>query len=185
MYLVGNTEGAQTVALSSEEREYTLVFTDVPQEVAQSFTFANTTKAKRAVITGVNLTASGEAPIDVTGISATQYDVTGLKGSTEYLYMVKAVGAESESTWSNTVFVTTKPGQVTTPGDVNGDGIVSGADVTALYNVLLDNTTVAGDADVNGDGVVKYRRHRQQRSFRSESKYRSYSQRFQGYYPCS
>ena len=154
VYLVGNTEGAQTVALSSEEREYTLVFTDVPQEVAQSFTFANTTKAKRAVITGVNLTASGEAPIDVTGISATQYDVTGLKGSTEYLYMVKAVGAESESTWSNTVFVTTKPGQVTTPGDVNGDGIVSGADVTALYNVLLDNTTVAGDADVNGDGVV-------------------------------
>ncbi len=39
-------------------------------------------------------------------------------------------------------------------GDVNGDGIVSGADVTALYNVLLDNATPAGDADVNGDGVV-------------------------------
>ena len=41
-----------------------------------------------------------------------------------------------------------------TPGDVNGDNIVSGADVTALYNVLLDNATPAGDADVNGDGVV-------------------------------
>ncbi len=41
-----------------------------------------------------------------------------------------------------------------TPGDVNGDGIVSGADVTALYNVLLDNAEVLGDADVNGDGVV-------------------------------
>ena len=40
------------------------------------------------------------------------------------------------------------------PGDVNGDGIVSGADVTALYNVLLDNAIVAGDADVNGDGIV-------------------------------
>ncbi|MBP5560487.1 MAG: hypothetical protein J6X70_01600 [Muribaculaceae bacterium] len=39
-------------------------------------------------------------------------------------------------------------------GDVNGDGVVSGADVTALYNVLLDNATVAGDADVNGDGIV-------------------------------
>ena len=39
-------------------------------------------------------------------------------------------------------------------GDVNGDGVVSGADVTALYNVLLDGATVAGDADVNGDGVV-------------------------------
>ena len=43
---------------------------------------------------------------------------------------------------------------VTIPGDVNGDGIVSGADVTALYNVLLDNAIVAGNADVNGDGVV-------------------------------
>ncbi|MBP5560606.1 MAG: dockerin type I repeat-containing protein [Muribaculaceae bacterium] len=41
-----------------------------------------------------------------------------------------------------------------TQGDVNGDGIVSGADVTALYNVLLDNATPAGDADVNEDGVV-------------------------------
>ena len=40
------------------------------------------------------------------------------------------------------------------PGDVNGDGIVSGADVTALYNVLLDDAIVGGDADVNGDGVV-------------------------------
>ena len=39
-------------------------------------------------------------------------------------------------------------------GDVNGDGVVSGADVTALYNVLLDNVTPAGNADVNGDGVV-------------------------------
>ena len=39
-------------------------------------------------------------------------------------------------------------------GDVNGDGIVSGADVTALYNVLLDGATPAGNADVNGDSVV-------------------------------
>ena len=39
-------------------------------------------------------------------------------------------------------------------GDVSGDGIVSGADVTALYNVLLDGATPGGDADVNGDGIV-------------------------------
>ncbi len=39
-------------------------------------------------------------------------------------------------------------------GDVNGDGIVSGADVTALYNKLLDDINPAGNADVNGDGVV-------------------------------
>ena len=39
-------------------------------------------------------------------------------------------------------------------GDINCDGVISGADVTALYNVLLDGATVAGSADVNGDGVV-------------------------------
>ncbi|MBP5562110.1 MAG: dockerin type I repeat-containing protein [Muribaculaceae bacterium] len=39
-------------------------------------------------------------------------------------------------------------------GDVNGDGVVNGSDVTALYNVLLDNAIPGGDADVNGDGVV-------------------------------
>ncbi len=40
------------------------------------------------------------------------------------------------------------------PGDVNGDDVVSGADVTALYNVLLDGAATAGNADVNGDGIV-------------------------------
>ena len=49
------------------------------------------------------------------------------------------------------VVATTKP---CVKGDVNGDGIVSGADVTALYNVLLDGATVDGDADVNEDGIV-------------------------------
>ena len=44
--------------------------------------------------------------------------------------------------------------QITETGDVNGDGVVSGADVTALYNVLLDGATAEGDADVNGDGFV-------------------------------
>ena len=39
-------------------------------------------------------------------------------------------------------------------GDVNGDNIVNGADVTALYGVLLDGTTVNGNADVNNDGSI-------------------------------
>ena len=39
-------------------------------------------------------------------------------------------------------------------GDVNGDGVVSGADVTALYNNLLENVPCGGDGDVNGDGVI-------------------------------
>ena len=39
-------------------------------------------------------------------------------------------------------------------GDVNGDGVLSGADVTALYNKLLDDVDPAGNPDVNGDNVV-------------------------------
>ncbi len=41
-----------------------------------------------------------------------------------------------------------------TRGDINGDGVVNGADVTALYNVLLDGITVNGNPDVNQDNVV-------------------------------
>ena len=48
----------------------------------------------------------------------------------------------------------TIPAREINNGDVNGDGVVSGADVTSLYNVLLDGATAAGDADVNQDGVV-------------------------------
>ncbi|MBP5561148.1 MAG: CotH kinase family protein, partial [Muribaculaceae bacterium] len=40
------------------------------------------------------------------------------------------------------------------PGDVNGDDVVNGADVTALYNVLLNDAPAAGNADVNNDGIV-------------------------------
>ena len=46
------------------------------------------------------------------------------------------------------------PASIAKTGDVNGDGVVSGADVTALYNNLLEGEAVAGEADVNGDGVV-------------------------------
>ena len=55
--------------------------------------------------------------------------------------------------WYNLNGITTNPNPEV-KGDVNGDGIVSGADVTTLYNVLLNGVTPKGNADVNGDGVV-------------------------------
>lgn len=41
------------------------------------------------------------------------------------------------------------------PGDVNGDGVITAADVTLLYNIMLndDNTGVV-NGDQNGDGVI-------------------------------
>lgn len=41
------------------------------------------------------------------------------------------------------------------PGDVNGDGSVNAADVTALYNYILNgDETYLATSDVNGDGAV-------------------------------
>ncbi len=40
-------------------------------------------------------------------------------------------------------------------GDVNDDGRVTAADVTALYDLLLNNdTTNLVNGDLNGDGIV-------------------------------
>ena len=40
-------------------------------------------------------------------------------------------------------------------GDVNGDGHVTAADVTALYDYMLNNDmTYYSTADVNGDGNI-------------------------------
>lgn len=44
---------------------------------------------------------------------------------------------------------------VVTTGDVNGDGMVTSADVTALYNFILNNDGSAiVNGDQNGDGVI-------------------------------
>ena len=46
-------------------------------------------------------------------------------------------------------------GSTVVPGDVNGDGTVTAADVTMLYNIILnDDWTGAVNADQNGDGSV-------------------------------
>ena len=40
-------------------------------------------------------------------------------------------------------------------GDVNNDGVVNSADITALYNYLLDgDDSIAATGDVNGDGAI-------------------------------
>lgn len=46
-------------------------------------------------------------------------------------------------------------GQSTVAGDVNGDGVVTAADITALYDYLLNNeTTNLVNGDQNGDGNI-------------------------------
>ena len=46
-------------------------------------------------------------------------------------------------------------GTTVVPGDVDGDGIVSAADITALYNLMLNNDASAiVNGDQDGDGVI-------------------------------
>ena len=46
-------------------------------------------------------------------------------------------------------------GPLAVPGDVNGDGVVTAADVTALYDVLLNNdSTNVVNGDQTGDGII-------------------------------
>ena len=54
-----------------------------------------------------------------------------------------------------TASVNDMPAAPTTPGDVNGDGNVTAADITALYNYLLNNDeTYLNSSDVNGDSNI-------------------------------
>ena len=47
------------------------------------------------------------------------------------------------------------PALANVPGDVNGDGNVTSADVTAIYNLLLNNDDSAiVNGDQNGDGDI-------------------------------
>lgn len=154
----GDAESVQTAAITAEEQEYTFTFNDLALDAAPSFSISNVNKGKRAVVTGVKIyagstEASGSAPLTIEGITSERQQVTGLKAATEYLFNVRSVGSEGMSEWSNTVFVTTAQ-SATLPGDVNGDGNVNGADVTALYNFLLNGTPVPGEPDVTADGNV-------------------------------
>lgn len=76
---------------------------------------------------------SGTQTADLDYVAGGVYDLTG-----KLLYTVPAGGGETP-----------------VPGDVNGDGSVTAADVTALYDVLLNNNyTNAKYWDQNGDGEI-------------------------------
>ena len=75
-----------------------------------------------------------------------------MQPATTYIFDVRAVRGNIHGDWSNKIEVETLSGVT---GDVNGDGTVNAADVTALYNFLLngdDSDIVNGDQD--SDGVI-------------------------------
>ncbi len=94
-----------------------------------------------------------------TGASGSPQTVDVRYASTDKFFMIKAETDPDEG--KNMVVDVTEdyaglpiePAAI--PGDVNGDGLVTAADVTALYNFMLNgDTTTLVHGDVNGDGNI-------------------------------
>jgi hypothetical protein len=156
----GDSSEALTIP-SSDEGSFIVVL-NCTADTGQKVRFATTVKKKRVVITSVQIyegnildESNASEPIIITGIANTHYLVTGLMPETTYVYDVMALYGEQFSEWSNMIEVTTLTGSEPLLGDVNGDGQVTAADVTALYNWLLNNDDSAiVNGDQNGDGNI-------------------------------
>ena len=153
---------SDTIIVPSSNEGSFIVALDCAQATGQKIRFATTIKKKRVVITGVEIydvdltdTSAGGDPILVNGITSNHYKVTGLSPETTYNYDVMALYGSTASNWSNMIEVTTLAGGAPIAGDVNGDGNVTSADITALYNYLL-NSDMSGiiNGDQDGDGNI-------------------------------
>ena len=155
-------ESTDTITVPSSDEGSFIVVLDCSEEAGQKIRFATIVKKKRVVITSVEIydgdlndtSATGE-PVVIEGITSNKKVVSGLLPETTYMYDVMALYGTSASNWSNMVEVTTFAGGAAIDGDVDGDGSVTSADITALYNFLLNGDSsyiVNGDQD--GDGNI-------------------------------
>ena len=154
----GNASETVTLA-DNNEATYTVVL-DCNAGADQKIKFETVAAGKRVILTSIHV-IDGEhtgKSIDLdgvtfTGITANSYKVENLDPATTYLYDVKAVFGAKQTKWSNVISVTTLAGGIV--GDVNCDGSVTTADVTAIYNYLLEgDTTFMATSDVDGDGFI-------------------------------
>ena len=164
-FVISCGEVSDTVVVPGADEQSYMVALDCEQAPAQTVTFATTAGGKRVILTSVDIynaepaTGAAAEPMYFTNIAdTTAYAVTGLLPDTQYSFDVKAiydpqVYGKAESSWSNMIFFKTLAGGLY--GDVNCDGYVNSADVTALYQYILNgNTTYQATSDVNGDGQI-------------------------------
>ena len=168
--IVSCGEVVDTVELTTEAADYTVVLTGVPAEADQHVTLSCTTVKKRfylysvTIISGeeaskaVNETGDADSRV-ITGITDKYYVVENLTPGATYEYYVKALYIDGTDASSNveTVTLLEEQGHGFELGDVNHDGKLSIADVTALINYLLSGSTDSACeicADVNSDGKI-------------------------------
>ena len=168
--IVSCGEVVDTVELTTEAADYTVVLTGVPAEADQHVTLSCTTVKKRFYLYSVTIISGEEASKAVsetgdadsrvvTGITDKYYVVENLTPGATYEYYVKALYIDGTEASSNveTVTLLEEQGHGYQIGDVNHDGKLSIADVTALINYLLTGSTDGACeicANVNGDDKV-------------------------------
>ena len=163
-------EVSDTVELTAEAADYTVVLTGVPTEADQNVTLSGIANKKRFYLYSVTIIGgeetskaiveTGDADSRViTGITNQYYVVENLTPGATYTYYVEANYIDDTKAASNveTVTLLEDQGHGFEPGDVNHDHQVSIADVSALIDYLLDSQnsdacTIC--ADVNGDKEV-------------------------------
>ncbi len=116
------------------------------------------------ILTGVMVASAAIYPylnVGLSGGSETSYPATdGLTLTFENGKLVASNGGTmlGSNDLSNVLYMVFGLGGEVNPtiaGDVNGDGEITSADVTALYNWLLNNDDSAlVNGDVNGDGDI-------------------------------
>ena len=162
-------EVADTVELTTDAADYTVVLNGVPAEADQNVTFSCIATKKRIYLYSVQI-YSGEADAKavsetgdenyrvITGITDKFYVVENLTPGATYNYYVEANYINDTTAESNVESVTLleNTGHGFEIGDVNHDGEVAIADVTALINYLLTGYGNVCEicANVNGDEEV-------------------------------
>jgi hypothetical protein len=163
-------EVADTIELTTEAADYTVVLNGVPAEADQHVTLSCIANKKRfylysvTIINGQETAAkavveSGDASSRIiTGITDQYYVVENLTPGTTYSYYVEANYIDGSKAASNveTVTLLEQQGHGYDLGDVNHDGGTNIADVTLLIDMLLSSSAngCAICADVNKDGTV-------------------------------
>ncbi len=162
-------EVSQTVSLTTEDADYTVVLSGVDATEDQTITLSCAGVKKRFYLNSVQIYSGemtqlkavnetgGEDSRIVTGITGQYYVVENLTAGATYTYYVEANYIDGTKAASNveTVTLLDEQGHGFDRGDVNHDGKVSIDDVTALIDYLLGSGDVCPTcADVDVDGSI-------------------------------
>lgn len=164
--IVSCGEISETVELTTEDADYTVVLYGVPAEANQHVTFSCTAVKKRFYLNSVTIYSGPEPPMAVSqtgdaenrvieGITDKYFVVEGLLPGTTYDYYVKAIYIDGSEAFSNveTVTLLEEQSHGYAPGDVNHDREVNISDVILIINYVqgLPVSICEICADVNGD----------------------------------